>query len=119
MGFLKKFGSVLAQVALSAAGFAPLIKQMTPARVDAGIDRGLGVLDQVVAAVQATEVAGQAWSQPGPERAKVAGALSAQAFVTWVKASGHEVDDEAKFLTSIQTISGGVADMLSSLKAKG
>lgn len=118
MGFLKKFGSVAAQVLAAAAGFAPMVKQFTPDSVDARIDAGMNVFGKVVDAAKASEVAGQAWGQPGPERAKLAAALSAEAFLKWVATSGHEISDQAKFQAAAVTISGGVADLLSSLQAK-
>jgi len=121
MSFLKKFGRVLVKVIGVVVGVGPIIGAAIPGEKD---DRLIGkvkdTLQEVADLVLITEgmFAGIA-DASGLQKLAAASPFVAQIIQRAEFMSGKEIMDEAKFSAAIQTITGGMADLLNSLKDKG
>ncbi len=121
MSFLKKFGKVLVKVIGVVVGVGPIIGAAIPGEKD---DRLIGkvkdTLQEVADLVLITEgmFAGVA-GVSGIQKLSAAAPFVAQIIQRAEFMSGREIMDEEKFAGAIQTITGGMADLLNSLKDKG
>ena len=121
MNFLKKFGTVLLKVVGIAAGFEPLLAPMLPAGAAATGGVIVSDLQQISSIVATIEAAFAAVNDPsaktGSQKLQAATPLVAQIIqqLTWFKALGKPIKDQAKFTSGVQEVTSGVADILSSL----
>lgn len=114
MGFLKKLGQILVRATEIAVGIGPIASQYFPAQAGV-ITTVVNDLTAVGQAVVQAEVFGQALGLPGPDKLKAAIPAALQIFRQSQIVHGRKVKDEAKFTAAVAQITGGVADLLSSL----
>lgn len=115
--FLKKLGVALAEGLSIAVGIGPLIAPYLGAKggaVESQVINDLTAVGQVVVQVEAILQG----SGNGPAKLKAAVPLVASIIRTSELISGHQIEDEAAFTAACAVITGGVADLLNSLKAK-
>lgn len=121
MSFLKKFGKVLVKGLGIVLGFGPVVGQLIPGdKDDRVIAKVTDTLDQMSNIVLITEgmLAGIK-KATGLDKLNAATPFVEQIIRRSELMSGKEIMDEAKFTAAIRQITGGIADLLNSLKPKG
>ncbi len=116
MTFLKKLGQWIAAGIRLEAGLAPFARALYPGS-DGVLTKVESELTQLGAIVVTAESFGALTGLPGSEKVRVAGPLVAQLVQHSSIMVGKEVQDPVKFALACQTIAGGMADLLNSLKA--
>ena len=114
MNFLARLGAILLKTTEIAVGVGPLINQAFPGQSSAvsTVTNDLSAIGQIV--VQA-EAFGQSLRLSGPDKLKAAIASASQIFLQSQLLHGRKVKDVTKYNAAVATITGGVADLLSSL----
>lgn len=115
VSFLKRAGQILANVAAAEAGLEPIFKAALPAAAGATVDK----LDLIFKSVVATEgqfAAAFPTGQNGPQKLLAAASLVGPVLSTVDTIRGKPIADEAAYTKAIQTITGGFADLMNSLK---
>jgi len=116
VSFLKRAGQILANVAAVEAGLEPIFKAAIP-QAGGVIDK----LDLIFKSVVATEgqfAAAFPTGQTGPQKLLAAASLVGPVLGTVDTIRGKPIADEAAYLKAVQTITGGIADLMNSLQAK-
>jgi len=115
--FLKKFGLNVLKIVGIVAGVFPVV-QGVAAAVSAGNQTVQDTFTKIGAVVMTAEAMGQAVTTPlsGADKLKAAAPLVAQVVQTSELLVGKKVKNEAAFAQAIETITGGVADLLNSLE---
>ena len=118
ISFLKRAGMILANVAAVEAGLEPIFKASAPGSAGAMIDK----LDLIFKSIVATE--GQfaaafpnGGAGTGAQKLLAATSLVAPILATVDTIRGKPIADEAAYTKALNTITGGVADLLNSLQA--
>ena len=121
MSFLKKFGKVLLNIVGVVTGVGPLIANAIPGnRDDEAIAKVQDTLKQIADLVLITEgMFAGIQGATGLQKLSAASPFVAQIIQRAEFMVGKEIMDEEKFAEAIQTITGGMADLLNSLKDKG
>lgn len=117
VSFLKKAGQILANVAAVEAGIEPIFKAALPAAQGATLDK----LDLIFKSVVATEgqfAAAFPAGQTGAQKLLAAAALVGPVLGTVDTITGKPIANEAAYLKAVQTITGGVADLMNALQPK-
>lgn len=115
MSFLKRLGQwIIAGIKLE-AGLAPLVRAVYPQAQDS-LDKVENELTQLASVIVTVEAMGAATGLPGTEKVRVAGPLIGQLIQQSSLMVGKQIADKAKFAAACQTIAGGLADLLNSLK---
>lgn len=117
VSFLKKAGMILANIAAVEAGIEPIFKAALPAAAGATVDK----LDLIFKSVVATEgqfAAAFPSGQNGPQKLLAASSLVGPILGTVDTITGKPIADEAAYVKAVQTITGGIADLMNSLQAK-
>ena len=115
LSFLKRAGQILANVASVEAGLEPIFKGALPASAGATVDK----IDLIFKSIVATEgqfAAAFPAGQTGPQKLLAAASLVGPVLATVDTIRGKPIADEAAYTKAIQTITGGIADLLNSLK---
>jgi hypothetical protein len=124
LSFLKKAGQVLADIASVYAIGEPVFKQVlsttaspaTAASLGAGADK-LGLMFQSVLATEGQFAAAFPTGQTGAQKLLAASSLVGPILSTVDVIRGKSIANEAAYTKAIQTITGGIADLMNSLKA--
>jgi hypothetical protein len=117
VSFLKKAGQILANIAAVEAGIEPIFKAALPAAAGATVDK----LDLIFKSVVATEgqfAAAFPTGQTGPQKLLAAASLVGPILGTVDTITGKPIANEAAYTKAVQTITGGIADLMNSLQAK-
>lgn len=117
VSFLKRAGQILANIAAAEAGIEPIFKAALPAAQGATVDK----LDLIFKSIVATEgqfAAAFPSGQTGPQKLLAAASLVGPILGTVDTITGKPIANEAAYVKAVQTITGGVADLLNSLQAK-
>jgi hypothetical protein len=117
VSFLKKAGQILANVAAMEAGIEPIFKAALPATAGAAVDK----LDLIFKSVVATEgqfAAAFPAGQTGPQKLLAAASLVGPILGTVDTITGKPIANEAAYVKAVQTITGGIADLMNSLQSK-
>jgi hypothetical protein len=119
LSFLKKAGQILANVGAVEAGLAPIFQAALPAGSAASnvVDK----LDLIFKSVVATEgqfAAAFPTTQTGPQKLLAAASLVGPVLATIDTIRGKPIANEAAYAKAIQTITGGVADLMNALQPK-
>jgi hypothetical protein len=115
VSFLKKAGQILANVAAAEAGIEPIFKAAMPTSAGSAIDK----VDLIFKSVVATEgqfAAAYPQGGNGAQKLLAASSLVGPILATVDTIRGKPIADEAAYTKAIQTITGGVADLMNSLK---
>ena len=115
VSFLKKAGQILANVAAVEAGIEPIFKAALPAAQGAVLDKADLIFKSVVATEGQFAAAFPA-GQTGAQKLLAAAALVGPVLATVDTIRGRPIADEAAYTKAIQTITGGIADLMNSLK---
>jgi len=117
ISFLKKAGQVLANVGAIEVGLEPIFKSGLPQIP--GIQGGIDKIDLIFKSILATEGQFQAAfgeAKNGPQKLLAASSLVGPVLATVDTIRGKAIADEAAYIKAVQTITGGIADLLNSLK---
>lgn len=117
VSFLKTAGTVLANIAMVEAGLEPVLKQALPAQASV-IDK----FDLAFKSVIATEgqfAAAFPTGQNGAQKLLAASSLVGPILSTVDTIRGKQIANEAAYTKAVQTITGGIADLMNSLKPVG
>lgn len=120
LSFLKRTGQILADVASVYAIGEPLFKNVLGSQVSPGVVAGADKLNLIFQSVLATEgqfAAAFPAGQTGPQKLLAASSLIGPVLSTVDVIRGKPIADEAAYTKAIQTITGGIADLMNSLKA--
>lgn len=116
ISFLKRAGQILANVAAVEAGLEPIFKANLPAAAGSTVDK----IDLIFKSVLATEgqfaAAFPTDQKTGPQKLLAAASLVGPVLATVDTIRGKPIADEAAYAKAIQTITGGVADLMNALK---
>ena len=115
LSFLKRAGQILANVGAAEAGLEPIFRASAPASAGATIDK----IDLIFKSVVATEgqfAAAFPGGQNGQQKLLAAASLVGPVLATVDTIRGKPIADEAAYLKAVQTITGGIADLMNSLK---
>ncbi len=113
MNFLKKLGSILANVAGVAVGIGPIIQPFLGSGKSTAVGTGTNDLLAIAQLVLQAEAMMQA--TPGPQRMAAVLPLITNVIKTSQLVSGKHIADEATFNKGCQEITQGVFDVLSGL----
>ena len=116
MTFLKKLGQWIAAGIKLELGLAPLIQAAYPAASGTIAQVG-NELTQLASVIVTVESIGALEGLPGDQKVRMAGPLIGQLIQQSSLMAGKEIADGPKFAQACQTIAGGLADLLNSLKA--
>lgn len=114
MSFLKKAAQVALQIGKFVIGFGPLIAQVDPAAAPV-----ISEITQIVGVIGSVEMIGQTLTLSGADKLKAAAPLVSQVILASPFMQNHKIEDPIKFQAAIGTITGGVVDLLNSLKDSG
>jgi hypothetical protein len=115
VSFLKRAGQILANVAAVEAGLEPIFKASLPASTGSAIDK----IDLIFKSVVATEgqfAAAFPGQQNGAQKLLAAASLVGPVLATVDTIRGKPIADEAAYTKAVQTITGGIADLMNALK---
>lgn len=115
LSFLKKAGQILANVAAAEAGIEPIFKAALPASAQTTVDK-LNLIFQSVVATEGQFAAAFPTGQTGPQKLLAAASLVGPVLGTVDTIRGKPIADEAAYIKAVQTITGGIADLMNSLK---
>jgi len=121
LSFLKKTGQILADVASVYAIGEPLFKNVLGSQVSPGVVAGADKLNLIFQSVLATEgqfAAAFPTGQTGPQKLVAAASLVGPVLSTVDVIRGKQIADEAAYIKAVQAITGGIADLMNSLKAE-
>jgi len=115
VSFLKKAGTILANVAAVEAGLEPIFKASMPASAAPIIDKADLMFRSIVATEGQFESAfpGQ---QTGPQKLLAASSLVGPVLATIDTVRGKPIADEAALTKAIQMITAGMANYMNALK---
>lgn len=113
--FLKKAGQILANVGAAEAGLEPIFKAALPASAGSFIDKA-DLLFKSVVATEGQFAAAFPAGQTGAQKLLAAASLVGPILGTVDTIRGKPIQDEAAYAKAIQTITGGIADLMNSLK---
>lgn len=117
VSFLKRAGQILANISAVEAGLEPIFKASLPTGAQGTVDK----IDLIFKSVVATEgqfAAAFPTGQTGAQKLVAAAALVGPVLATVDTIKGKPIADEAAYVKAVQTITGGIADLLNSLQAK-
>lgn len=119
VSFLKKAGEILANVASVEAGLEPIFKAGLPVSAQGTVDK----LDLIFKSVVATEGQFQAafpngGAGTGAQKLLAAASLVAPVLATVDTIRGKPIANEAAYTKALQTITGGIADLMNALQPK-
>ena len=115
VSFLKKAGQILANIAAAEAGLEPIFKAALPASAGTYVDKADLIFKSVVATEGQFAAAFPA-GQTGAQKLLAAASLVGPVLATVDTIRGRPIADEAAYTKAIQTITGGIADLMNSLK---
>lgn len=115
ISFLKRAGQILANVAAAEAGLEPIFKAALPASAGPTVDK-LDLLFKSVVATEGQFAAAFPAGQSGPQKLLAAASLVGPVLSTVDTIRGKPIADEAAYTKAIQTITGGIADLMNSIK---
>lgn len=115
VSFLKKAGQILANVGAAEAGLEPIFKASLPASAGSFIDKA-DLLFKSVVATEGQFAAAFPAGQTGAQKLLAAASLVGPILGTVDTIRGKPIQDEAAYAKAIQTITGGIADLMNSLK---
>lgn len=113
ISFLKKAGMIIANVAAVEAGLAPVFKQAIPQAAPA-IDKLDLVVHQIVG-IEGAFAAAFPGQQTGAQKVVAAASLIGPILSSVDAITGKHIQDESAYVKAVQTIAGGVADLLNSI----
>ena len=114
MNFLKKLGTIIANVAGIAVGIGPLIQPfLGSAKV--GVAASTGTNDLLAIAQLVLQAEAMMQSTPGPQRMSAVLPLITNVIKTSELVAGKKIADEAAFNKGCQEIAQGVFDVLSGI----
>jgi len=114
LSFLKKAGQIIANIGMVEAGLEPIFKASLPQDTKE-IDKA----DLIFKSVIATEgqfAAAFPDGQTGAQKLLAATSLVGPILGTVDTIRGRPIQDEAAYIKAMQTITGGIADLMNSLK---
>ena len=116
MGFLKKLGQILAIGIELVTGIGPILSAQAPSSSGtvATVTNDLNLIAGIIAQAEAM---GASLGLPGPDKLKAAAPMVAQIILSSSLLAGKKIQDTAKFQAGVNSIAGGMADVLSSLDA--
>jgi len=117
VSFLKKAGQILANVASVEAGLEPIFKGALPASAGPTVDK-LDLIFKQVVAVEGAFAAAFPTGQTGAQKLIAAASLVAPVLQSVDSIRGKSIANEAAYSKAIQTIAGGVADLMNSINAQ-
>lgn len=115
MTWLKRIGQIILNGAELAAGIGPFVKIAAPQSA-AVVDTVVSDLQQIKGIIVQVEAIGQAFKVAGPDKLRVAGPLVAQVIAQSAVMTGHQIANVEAYNKACETIAGGMADLLNSLK---
>lgn len=115
VSFLKRAGQILANVAAAEAGIEPIFKAALPASAGSTVDK-LNLLFQSVVATEGQFAAAFPAGQTGPQKLLAAASLVGPVLSTVDTIRGKPIANEAAYNKAVQTITGGIADLMNSLQ---
>ncbi len=112
MKFLTKLGQILLKGTQLIIGLEPLIApQLQPAVV-----KTVDTLEQIAQIVVTVEAFGQVLNTPGPDKLRAATPSAVQAVLQSALLAGKKINDPVLFSKGCGEVTGGIADILNSLK---
>ncbi len=114
VSFLKRAGQILANVAAVEAGLEPIFKASVP-QAGTVVDK----IDLIFKSIVATEgqfAAAFPGQQNGAQKLLAAASLVGPVLATVDTIRGKPIADEAAYTKAVQTITGGIADLMNALK---
>jgi len=117
MSFLKSFGTILARIIGVIAGVSGVINPLLDQHVQTVATNVEDKATQILQAVMNVEASfAAAWpnTQTGVQKLQAATALVGPILAQIDQIRGRKIANEAKWVASVKTITGGVADLLNS-----
>jgi hypothetical protein len=117
VSFLKRAGQILANIGAVEAGLEPIFKASLPASASSTVDK----LDLIFKSVLATEgqfAAAFPSGQTGAQKLLAASTLVGPVLATVDSIRGKPIANEDAYTKAIQTITGGIADLMNALQPK-
>jgi hypothetical protein len=115
ISFLKRAGQILANVAAIEAGLVPIFKANLPASEGSIIDKA-DLMFKSVIATEGQFAAAFPGQQNGAQKLLAAASLVGPILATVDTIRGKPIADEAAYQKALQTITGGIADLMNALK---
>lgn len=115
MSWLKKVGQIIVAGLKAEIGLSPLIRKVYP-QADGVLDKVESEWSQLVSVITTVEAIGAALGLAGDAKIRAAGPLVGQLIQQSAFMAGKEIADTAAYAKASQTIAGGIADLLNSLK---
>jgi hypothetical protein len=115
ISFLKKAGTIIADVAETYIGLEPALKQNLPTAAGAPLDK-LDLIFNNVLAIEGAFAAAYPTGQTGPQKLVASASLIGPIISSVEAISGKQIGDAAAYTKAVQTITGGIADLMNSLK---
>lgn len=116
MTFLKQLGQWIVAGVKVAIGIAPIFQQLYP-QAGPMIQKVESEITSLMGIIITAEAFGAATGLPGTDKIRVAGPLIDQMIRQSAFMIGKDFADPAKAAKAAQTIAGGLADYLNSIKA--
>ena len=116
VSFLKKAGTVLANVAAVEAGLEPIFKATMPVSAGSTIDK-LDLIFKQVVSVEGSFAAAFPGQQTGPQKVLAAASLIGPVIQSIDTITGKSIANEATYTKAVQGIAGAIADLLNSINA--
>jgi hypothetical protein len=116
MTFLKTLGRWIVEGLQVAAGLTPFLQTAAP-QVVGTVTKIESELSQLASIIVTVEAVGASLGLPGNDKIRAAGPLVEQLIQQSALMAGQTIADGPKYATACQTIAGGIADLLNSLKA--
>lgn len=117
VSFLKRAGQILANVASVEAGLEPIFKGALPASAGPTIDKADLLFKQVVA-IEGAFAAAFPTGQTGAQKLIASASLIGPVLQSVDTIRGKSIANEAAYQKAVQTIAGGIADLMNSLNAQ-
>ncbi len=115
MSWLKKIGQIIVAGFKLELGLAPVIQAQYPQTANI-LQNVNDVWSQFVGIITTVEAVGSSLGLPGADKVRAAGPLVGQLIQQSAFMANKTIADTAKFSAACQTIAGGIADLLNSLK---
>jgi len=116
VSFLKKAGTILANVAAVEAGLEPIFKGALPASAGPTIDK-LDLIFKQVVGVEGAFAAAYPGQQTGPQKVLAAASLIGPVIQSVETITGRSIANEPAYAKAVQGIAGNIADLLNSINA--
>ena len=117
VSFLKRAGTILANVAAVEAGLEPIFKGALPASAGPTLDK-LDLIFKQVVAVEGSFAAAFPGQQTGPQKIVAAASLIGPVLQSVDTIRGKSIANEAAYTKAIQTIAGGLADLMNAINSQ-